>query len=756
MRIRIFCLLFIFMMSGVYLTALANKPDETPQTLSIDVKDTDIRDVIRMISRGYNINILMDQDISGKATLHLVDVPIMEGLRSIAESNGLEVIKEGSVYKIQKAKDEQKSMIRYLNGKLTIDVQNVEVKDFLKELSSRTAVSIVPEAKIEGKITGKLYDTDLYDGLRTLLESNGFRVIRRNNIYQILSGTESQQSQPQRPMENISQQGRFYVDYNNGKVSLDVSNGDLENVIKAIAERSDIEIITYGSIRSEVNAKLENAPLTEALALLLGGTRFTFVQKNNVILIGDRNTATPSGQALSKSELIHLRHIKADNIPSILPKDIPASNVRVIKEQNALLISGTSEDIVAAQEFLKTIDIPTPQVRIDAVVVEFKNNVDKEFGIRGGSDSRLVDSSYNFTPFPQTNRYGGSQAFEMGMSGKFIKGVVKDVFNSTGFIGDLPDDFFLMLRALESQDKAKVLAQPSILTLNGNKASIDVSETQYFKIVTGVGENYTSRFQPIKFGIQLDIVPWISQSGQITAEITPNISNSEKTNNEGYPNVSTRSITTTVRLNDGETLVLGGLIKNQETEYSYKVPFLGNIPIIGALFRHSGKNRIKSNLVVFITPHIVTKEDNVDLDRELEKYELHNKDFIERQIHKRLQKVKNKNENDSVSDDSVSLTDTTVITSDTTISDTKNEGSIKQTETKGSDSKEPEKKEKLSRRELRKQRRNKENNEHKAETVIDKNDEQEQPSHNTKKPDNTNNVPDKETQNTTTPDSLKS
>jgi len=138
----------------------------------------------------------------------------------------------------------------------------------------------------------------------------------------------------------------------------------------------------------------------------------------------------------------------------------------------------------------------------------------------------------------------------------------------------------------------------------------------------------------------LDIVPWISQSGQITAEITPNVSNSDKTNEDGYPNVSSRSITTTVRLNDGQTLALGGLIKNQESEYSYKVPFLGSIPIIGAFFRQSGKMRQKSNLVVFITPHIITENENIVLEKELEKYDLNDKSFIERgfySVKKKLQ-----------------------------------------------------------------------------------------------------------------------
>jgi|GEM_PF-502771 len=613
------------------------------QKLNIDVKDTDIRDVIRMISKGYDINILVDQDISGKVTLHLVDVPIMEALRSIAASNNLDVIRDGSVYYIKKAVAEQRSMIRFMNGKLTVDIQNVEVRDFLKELSTKAAVSIVSDPKVSGPISGKLYQVGFDDGLRALLEGNGYQVSKRKNIYQIsLSGEKAATSRDgsfSPPVRNRSGSNDLYVDYSNGLVSIDVVNGDLEEIVRAIAEQSDAEIITYGTIKTEINARLNNAPLTEALALLLGGTRFTFVQKDNVILIGDRNTATPSGIALSKSELIHLKHIKADNIPAILPKDIPATNVRVIKEQNALLISGTSEDIVSATEFLRTIDIPTPQVRIDAVIVEFKENIDKEFGVRGGRDNRLSDSSYMITPFPQTiHTSEASTNFEIGISGEYLKNAVKPLFKHglPTLLQKIPNDFFAVLRFLETEGKAKVLAQPSILTLNGNKASIDVSETQYFKVETGVGENHTSRFQPIKFGIQLDIVPWISQSGQITAEITPNVSNSEKTNNEGYPNVSTRSINTTVRLNDGQTLILGGLIKNQETTFQNKIPFLGDLPIIGPFFRHSGKTRIKSNLMVFITPHIVTGASNIDIDQELEKFEIHDMNPIEKTIHDRI------------------------------------------------------------------------------------------------------------------------
>jgi len=624
--------------------AEARAIDPEQQVMSpLDVKDADIQDVIRTISKGYNLNIVLDKDVSGKVTVHLSDVPVIEGLKTLAKSNGYDVIKEGNVYRIRKATDEQRSIINFYRGKLTVDVQNVDVKDLLKDISAKTAASIVPDSKVQGKITAKLYQVDLDDGLRALLEGNGFEITKRKNIYQVSMGQEpGQPTQPQmgRYGQRNTGPSSFYVDYSNGRLTLDVSNGNLQDVIKAIAQKSDMQIVTYGNIMGEINAKLRDIPLTEALALLLGGTMFTFVQKDSIILIGDRNAATPSGQALSKSELIQLKCIKADGILQVLPKDISPSNVRVIKEQNALLVSGTSEDIVSMREFVSTVDIPTPQVAINAVIVEYSENLQKEFGVNAGLHRpELQKSGSHSSPSFQSPLGAASSNFELGFSGEGLKKILNDCggFLAAGpnsVIGQLPDDFFVALHFLEKQDKAKVMAQPSIVTLNGNKASINVNETQYFKVTTGnvLGSDYSIRFQPITFGIKLDITPWISQGGQITAEISPEVSNSSGSNTDGYPNVSTRTISTTVRLNDGETITLGGLIKNAESEGHDKIPILGDIPLLGKLFRTNTKTRQKTNLVVYVTPHIIRKDNAINLDSALRKLEINNSEFFQGKV----------------------------------------------------------------------------------------------------------------------------
>ncbi|MBD3346091.1 MAG: hypothetical protein GF401_13615 [Chitinivibrionales bacterium] len=628
---NMFLILFCVFINGYGLEDSAQGQTGETRTMSIDVKDTDIRDVVRTISKGYDLSIIMDKDVSGNVTVHLSDVPIMEGLRMLVSSLGLEVVKEGNVYRIRKVSDEEIKSIKYIRGKLTVDVLNMDVREFLKKLSSKTAVSIVPDNNVSGKISGKLYQVDLEDGLRALLETSGFKVTKRRNIYTVTSDKSDDTKNPRR-IRRRSSGGRseFYVDYSDGKLTLDVSNGDLEDVVKAIAEQSEVEIVTYGNLKADVNAKLNDMPLNEALALLLGGTKYTFIEKDRIILIGDRNPASHAGLALSTSELIHLKHIKADGIAKILPKNIQATNIKEVKEQNALLVSGTSEDIVQTRDFLKKIDIPTPQVIIDVLVVEYSRDINREFSIELRAGGKAPAEQFQFPGLSGTTRLDFSREIMAPMGG------IKTA------LGHLSDEFYATVRFLEAENKAKILAQPSITVLNGHKATIDVSQTQYFRIVGGTADQPTYQFRPISIGINLKITPWISQSGQITADIQPDISNPMGINEDGYPNVFKRSISTTVRLEDGETLVLGGLLRSDDQVANSKVPFLGDIPIIGFLFRTNKKINTQTNLVIYITPHIIDQHSHVNLDEELRDFDDERKSrrlFMEESFRESLKKA---------------------------------------------------------------------------------------------------------------------
>jgi len=600
----LFCLFLLF-------AAPVFAQDDTTR-LWLDVKDVEIRDVISMISKAHSLNIILDKGIEGKVTLHLSDAPVMEGLEVLAKANGLVVLKEGSVYRIAKKGAETRSKLSFYKGNLTADIIDMDVNEFIDRFYSKTGISIISGTRVNDKISAKLNGVPYEEALKALFEGNGYKIYKRKNIYHVVKNDANARNR-QRGQGGAD----TYVDYSNGLVSIEISNGKLDEVIKDIAKQSGVEIINYVELQGNVDATFMNVPVQEAFALLLGGTKYSYVYEENIVRIGQRNPNTESGRVLTKSELYHLHHIKADEIFTIVPRDIDARNVKVVKEQNALLISGSSEEIVKIRQFLNKIDIPTPQVIIDAIVVEYNREVSKDIGLEIGTEATSTDPK---TPAGATRfSYPYLDYYKRGADAREL---IKDVLGlSNTIVGELSDQFFINLRLMQSEGKAKVLAQPSLTVLNGNKAAIDVGYTEYFKVVGGTSDNPTYTFQPISFGIKLDITPWISSGGQITTEVRPEIANAMGRSEEGYPNVFKRAITTTVRLEDGETLILGGLLRTEEEISDKRVPLLSRIPVIGKIFTTFTKSTVETNLVVYITPRIINKVGMVDIRKELENFE---------------------------------------------------------------------------------------------------------------------------------------
>jgi type IV pilus assembly protein PilQ len=180
-------------------------------------------------------------------------------------------------------------------------------------------------------------------------------------------------------------------------------------------------------------------------------------------------------------------------------------------------------------------------------------------------------------------------------------------------IGKLPDEFLLHLRALERNGKANIRSQPQIATLNGHPASIKIGTTQYFVLKSQnpvVGGNQvinqvTERFEKITAEISLTITPWVSASGEITTEIHPEFSTPEGILNPNVPpTINHRVLDSTVRLRDGETIILGGLIQSIDSENIDKFPILGSLPLLGRLFQNRSHNRSKAELIIYLTPHL--------------------------------------------------------------------------------------------------------------------------------------------------------
>jgi type II secretory pathway component GspD/PulD (secretin) len=227
---------------------------------------------------------------------------------------------------------------------------------------------------------------------------------------------------------------------------------------------------------------------------------------------------------------------------------------------------------------LNRIDIPSPQILIEAIAVELTDATDRDLGLS------VTAQQSTSTAAVDTNT-----------------GAI-----SYSTIGKLPETFEANLKALELSGRARVRARPQMAAVNGRTADIFIGAQRFILTQFNQYGQTQTRIQPVDVGVKLSITPLTGGNNEITTRIAPEVSNiTELDLQTGLPVLSTRRADTTVRVRDGETIAIGGLTLNQEQTTNRKIPLLGDLPILGALFRSRKTNVVRTELVVFVTPRIL-------------------------------------------------------------------------------------------------------------------------------------------------------
>ena len=275
-----------------------------------------------------------------------------------------------------------------------------------------------------------------------------------------------------------------------------------------------------------------------------------------------------------------------------MPNSFPASNVKVIKQQNALLVTGTQSEINNLKSYIEKIDVKIPQIVVEALIIELSHNQNENPAFKLGMNYNDEDETV---------------LFDSALGQLTYKSVLK-----------LPSDFYLKIQSLVEKGDATVKANPNITTLNGEQAIIDVGTVQYYKVVnTDDDGNEETKYQSINAGVTLDVTPWASSSEEITLKLQPSVSNIGGAATDGPPKISRRKINTTVRVKDGQTLIIGGLIQDVGSNSNSQVPILSDLPLIGSLFESDNTNVNQTELVIYITPHLLkNKEEKAEKDME--------------------------------------------------------------------------------------------------------------------------------------------
>ncbi len=569
----------------------------------LDFKNTEIKDIIRGLAAKYNLNIFIDDDIRQRATFRLSNVPLIDVLHFIVNEYGLEMTVQGNIYKIFLPEIPEPEpvpiQVFFRNDSLTIDVQDENIEKVIRAISEISGKNIILENSVSGEVTGLLQGIPFELGLVSLIDSNGFQIRKIKDIYII--------SKPQKN-NSESSGNNYWIDVTDSLISLDVKEANLSNLIYDISSQMGVDIFVYGILKGQINAHFSNLPFNSVLDFLLKGTNYTYRQDGNIYHVGDKKVS-----GIASMKLIRLNHISVEGILDILPSSITSNaTIKIVKEHNGLMVVGSRDIIQEIETFINQIDHPIAQILFEVLVVDYNSSDIGEFGITAGQNI-FGDSTGSADQYFPT--------IDITASGKTLNKHIQFLGPKIGLnnIGKLSDDFYVRLRALEREGKANIRSRPQIATLNGHPASIKIGTTQYYilesqqPIVGGnqVFNQVTQRFEKITAEISLTITPWVSASGEITTEIRPEFSTPQGSLDSNIPpTINHRILNSTVRLRDGETIVLGGLTQTIDNETISKLPILGSLPILGRLFQNRSHNRSKAELIIYITPHLSFGDEN--------------------------------------------------------------------------------------------------------------------------------------------------
>ncbi len=390
------------------------------------------------------------------------------------------------------------------------------------------------------------------------------------------------------------------------KISVDFRNTPIEDVIRIMAEQADVDIVKSPQVVGNVTATLTEVPLEEALSNILATHGYGYVATNNMIRIAPTDEITIKAEQLV-NRIYRITYADVKGVENALKKFISArGSLSSNCGTSNIIVTDTESKIKAIDTFIEEIDRMTPQILVEAKIYDITTKDRLDLGVEWEAGRNTT-----FTGGIGVNPSGETAPFVV--SG--FTGATENAESTTGALrfGWLNDhvDIDAIIRAQQEYVNATLLANPRILVLDNETATIKIVSEIPFQELTETsagGSIGTTEFREV--GVALKVTPHITRESMIRLQLQPEFSiDTGRTSTGGggipQPVIDRRNAETTLLIKHGQTIVLGGLRKKDTTTQVNKVPFLGDLPLIGILFKFQGEETTNNELVVFITPLIV-------------------------------------------------------------------------------------------------------------------------------------------------------
>ncbi len=414
--------------------------------------------------------------------------------------------------------------------------------------------------------------------------------------------------------EPLGALGKKQKQYTGEKISLVFDSAKVRNVLQLIAEVSNMNIIASKDVKGTVTLRLIDVPWDQALDVILDVTELGMLQDGNVIRIlpskkirSLREAELTSLKAQEKleplsTEVFKISYTDLKNIKKAVG-DVLSDRGKITEDarNKQLIVSDVPARLAEARKLIDIIDTPEKQVLISARIVEVDANFSRELGINwslnwvhGGSDTQEID-------------IGGGGDFSVPTQELVDDGIIENISGFSTLLGvghttaSQSIIVAMQISALEEQGKAKTIAAPKVVTLNGEEAKISQGTSIPYSTISDSG----TKVQFIDATLELKVTPVINPDGSVILDIKASNNSPSALANASVPGIDKKETETKVLVQDGETTVVGGIFTEDTSEGENGVPILKDVPVLGHLFKASSKSTTQTELLVFITPRIL-------------------------------------------------------------------------------------------------------------------------------------------------------
>ncbi|MEH6608459.1 MAG: type IV pilus secretin PilQ [Halioglobus sp.] len=420
------------------------------------------------------------------------------------------------------------------------------------------------------------------------------------------------------------------------RISLNFQDIEVRAVLQLIADFTELNLVASDTVSGRITLRLQNVPWDQALELVLKTKGLDKRQVGNVLMVApaaeiaerERQEIESNKQiaelAPLQSEFIRIRYATASELVALFQAGSEEGgslissrgSVVVDPRTNSIIVTDTAVKLAEIRNLIDLVDIPIRQVMIEARIVIAQSDLEKELGIEWGGGA--IDTDFNGNVLSAS----GDTSNVAGLNQSAISGTPSAVSYPGALLVDLgvsaasgsfalgftSEDLFLTaeLSALEASGEGEVVSQPKVITGDKQQATIKSGTEIPYQEGSLSGQNTTSFKEAV---LELDVTPNITPDDRIILDLTitqDSVGDLVPSGQGGFiPSIDTTELTTQVLVGNGETVVLGGVFRTEDIQSVTKVPFFGDIPYVGALFKNNSTSKTKTETLIFITPRIL-------------------------------------------------------------------------------------------------------------------------------------------------------